>query len=260
MAKPSIFSSDYHRKMRRRKKFIIIAVILSIIVILLLAFASSVKSNSNKSSFNLSKIFNFSSTKINNNSDSQKPAVTTPNTASTKKEEAYAITLSSGKQIKAVYENKNGAKAFKYISPEDSAVNYSISPSGKNIIVFDDKTQSMIFMDIDGNKQDITNSKYVSTSGTTFDKNTVLAAKPDYIWCSTPKFIDDDNIAYVSQLPWFNKTSKYVWVENLKNKSCTQIQTLTGEDVKLDILQSKGLPVILDGVTKFISANGVVTQ
>jgi hypothetical protein len=118
----------------------------------------------------------------------------------------------------------------------------------------------MICMGSDGNKQDITNAKYVSTSGTTFDKNTILSTKSDYIWCSSPKFIDNDNIAYLSQLPWFNKTTKFVWVENLKTKVNTRIENLSGEDVKFESLQSKGLPVVLDGVTKFLSPTGTVSQ
>lgn len=254
MAKPSIFNGDYNRRVRRRKKNIIIAVILCIIVIILLVFSSS-----------LTKVFNFTSIKKSSTDNIKKPATTNTvksntNTANIKKEDSYPVTLSNGKQINVVYEIKDSVKTFKSILPKESAVNYTISPTGKNIIIFDDKIQSMIYLDSAGNKQDITNAKYVSTSGTIFDKDKVLSGRPDYIWCSTPKFIDDDNIAYLSQLPWFDKTTKFVWVENLKTKVNTRIENLSGEDVKFESVQSKGLPVVLDGVTKFLSSSGSVSQ
>ena len=265
MAKPSIFNGDYNRRVKRRKKNIIIAVILCIIVIILLVFSSSFKSNFNISKLSLAKVFNFTSTKKSGTDNLKKPDkanTITPktNTANIKKEESYAITLSNGKQIKAVYDIKDNVKTFKSILPKESAVNYTISPSGKNIIIFDDKIQSMIYMDSEGNKHDITNAAYVSTSGTTFEKDKVLSQRPDYIWCSTPKFIDDDNIAYLSQLPWFNKTTKFVWVENLKTKVNSRIDNLSGENIKFEDAQSKGLPVVLDGVTKFLSPSGSVAN
>ena len=264
MGKPSIFNSDYHRRVKKRKKNIILAVLLCIIVIILLVFVSSGKGNFKKPNFNFNNIFNFSSIK-KNSAESVKKPVTKPvakntNTAQTKKEEAYPVTLSSGKQIKAVYELKDNSKVFKSISPEDNTINYTISPSGKNIIIFDSKVQNIIYLDNLGSKQDITNAKFVSTSGTAFDKNEILSTRPDYIWCGAPKFIDEDNIAYISQLPWFNKTTKFVWVENVKTKANTRIDNLSGDDVKFESLQGKGLPVVIDGVTKFLSASGNVSQ
>lgn len=260
MAKPSIFNSDYHKRLKNRKRNIIIVVLLCIIAIILLALVSSGKGNFKKPNFNFTKIFNFSSVKKDTPEVIKKPATTKTNTTNIKKEEAYPITLSNGKQIKVIYETKNNSKVFKSISPEDSTINYTISPSGKNIIIFDSKVQNMIYLDNAGNKHDITNAKYVSTSGTTFDKNTILSTKPDYIWCSFPKFIDENNIAYLSQLPWFNKTTKFVWVENIKTNTNTRIENLSGDDVKFGNLQIKGLPVVTDGVTNFLSPTGSVSQ
>ena len=36
--------------------------------------------------------------------------------------------------------------------------------------MFDEKAQSIIFMDINGNKQDVTNPQYTSTSGDVIEK------------------------------------------------------------------------------------------
>jgi hypothetical protein len=78
------------------------------------------------------------------------------------------------------------------------------------------KFKVYFLFDTNGNKEDITNPEYVSSSGTVISKDNQLSSNPNYIWCSSPKFIDDDNIAYISQLPWLNKSSKYIWIENIQ--------------------------------------------
>lgn len=91
-------------------------------------------------------------------------------------------------------------------------------------------------------------------------KNSELSSDPNYIWCSSPQFIDDNNIAYISQLPWIGKTTKYVWIENLNDKSHTVVQNIQGEDLKLDKLTDKGLTVIEDGKTVFLKADGSISE
>nr|WP_254908688.1 hypothetical protein [Clostridium tyrobutyricum] len=172
----------------------------------------------------------------------------------------YEVKLSNGKSVNLTYENKDNNKTFKDVTPKDANVAYSISPSKKNIVLFDDKSQSILLFDINGNKQDITNSQYVSTSGTVVTKDSQLSSNSGYIWCSSPKFIDNNNIAYISQLPWLGKTSKYVWIHNLQNKSNVMVQSIEGESIKFGDVTDKGLTVISDGTTVYLTAAGEVSQ
>ncbi len=258
MVKPSIFSKDYEKKMRRRKKRIAFAVFVSIILIIFAVIYSknvfrNFGTNANNTKNNTTP--NKNETK-SSNINKQEPKAP----AKQEKVEGYSIQLSDGTTVNAIYETKNNDKTFKYISPAESNIQYSISPAGKNIVLFDSKVQSIILMDISGNKQDITNPQYVSTSGTVITKSSQLSAQPEYIWCSAPKFIDEDNIAYISQLPWIGKTTKYIWIENIKNKTHTWIQGIEGEDVKLDKLTDKGLTVIVDGKTIYLTSNGSIAE
>lgn len=258
MVKPSIFSKDYEKKMLRRKKRIVFAVFVSIILIIFAVIYSknvfrNFGTNANNTKNNTTPNKNETKNLNINKQESKAPA-------KQEKVEGYPIQLNDGTTVNAIYETKNNDKTFKYVSPAESNIQYSISPAGKNIVLFDSKVQSIILMDISGNKQDITNSQYVSTSGTVITKSSQLSAQPEYIWCSAPKFIDEDNIAYISQLPWIGKTTKYIWIENIKSKTHTWVQGIEGEDVKLDKLTDKGITVIIDGKTMYLTSNGSITE
>ena len=258
VAKPSIFSKDYENQMRKRKKRISFTIFIATIVVI---FATvSIKGMFKSLSKNEVKTKNSITTDKEKVKSTESKKVETTESEKIKKSEGYDIQLSNGKTVSAVYENKNNDITFKNVSPSDSNVLYNISPSGKNIIVFDDKAQSIILVDIKGNKQDVTNMQYTSSSGSIILKNSQLSSQPGYIWCSSPKFIDNDNIAYISQLPWIGKTTKYVWIENLKDRSHSIAQEIQGEDLKLDGLTDKGLTVTEDGKTVFLKADGSISE
>lgn len=258
MVKPSIFSRDYERKMRRRKKRIVFAVIVLVILIIFAAIYSKSAFRNFVTNINNTK----NSTTSNKNETKSSNANNQESSAPSKQEkvESYSVKLSDGTTVNAVYETKNNEKIFKYVSPEESNVYYNISPSGKNIILFDSKVQSIILVDINGNTQDITNPQYVASNGTVITKDAQLSAQPGYVWCSVPKFIDEENIAYISQLPWIGKSTKYVWIENIKNKTHVWIQPIESEDIKLDKLTDKGLTVIVNEKTMYLTANGSITE
>ncbi|CAB1252417.1 hypothetical protein ACFHWD_00690 [Clostridium sp. MT-14] len=259
MVKPSIFSKEYEKKMRRRKRNLIILVIACLLIIALAviyirgAFKAAVK-ETNKVKSNISA----ENKQVKDSSHGAKVSSTDQKSKSVKKEENYKIKLSDGKSVNLAYEGKGSDRKFKSVTPGNG--NYDISPSAKNIVLFDSKSQSILLVDINGNKQDITNPKYVSTNGSVIEKNAQISSNPSYIWCLSPKFLDDNNIAYISQLPWIGKTSKYVWIENIQNKSHIMVQGIQGENIKFQRLTEKGLTVIEDGATVYVNAAGSVTQ
>jgi hypothetical protein len=177
-------------------------------------------------------------------------------------DKGYDINLSGGTSVKAVYEeNKDGTKRFKYITPMESA-SFNINPSGTGMIILDNSTQSMIYVDIDGNSRTINDFKYVSSDGIEFLKEQILKERQNYIWCSSPRFIDDSYVAYISQVPWFGKTTKYVWVVNAKDLNVkdrinhTLFESLAGENLKFGSVSDKGLEVDTDGGVEYIKING----
>ncbi|WP_446897639.1 hypothetical protein ACSVC9_11575 [Clostridium sp. LBM24168] len=253
--KPSIFSKDYERKMKQRRIriFIISAVCVVLVILIGIYLTGTLKTVLN----------DMGKEKQNPITQNQKvkniPSKPQPSENKNKKAQ-YTVKLSSGKSVNLIYENKNNNKIFKDVTPKDADVIYSINPSGKNIVLLDGKIQSVFLFDTNGKKHDITNPQYISSTGSVISKNEQLSSNPNYIWCNSPKFIDDNNIAYVSQLPWLGKTSKYIWIENIIDKSHIMVQSVEGEDVKFGNPTDKGLTVTVDGETMYLTASGEISQ
>lgn len=258
MGKPSIFSKDYEKQMKKRKKRITFIIFIAVIVGVFITISmSGMVKNLSK---DLEKPKSIVTTDKNNAKSTESKKVEQTEQPKVKKEEAYDIQLSNGKTVSIAYETKNNDKIFKPVSTNDGNALYSISPSGKEALLFDDKTQSIILVGINGDKQDVTNPQYTSTSGTVIEKNAQIQAQPGYIWCSSPRFIDDNNIAYISQLPWIGKTTKYVWIESLGDKSNVMAQEIKGEELKFGDLTDKGLTVVEDGKTVFLKSDGSISE
>jgi hypothetical protein len=258
VGKPSIFSRDYQKQMKKRKKRITFTIFIVVIVGVFVTI--SMKGMVKNLSKYEGKSKNIITADKNNIKSTESKKVEATEQEKAKKSEAYDIQLSNGKTVSVLYETKNNDKTFKQGVTTDSNVSYNISPSRKKVILFDDKVQSIILVDINGNKEDVTNPQYTSTSGTVIEKNAQLSSQPNYIWCSSPRFIDDNSIAYISQLPWIGKTTKYVWIENLGEKSNVIVQEIQGQELKLEGLTDKGLTVIEDGKTVFLKSDGSISE
>jgi hypothetical protein len=265
VARPSIFSSDYKDKMKRRKVRNII--ILLVFVILLATIFLFSKIDFSK----ITKGLNSPINKQTNGVLSVKTTNTTNDSAIKPSDETdvmgYTVKLSSGQELKAVYEGNNNDKKFKYVSPEIGINLYQISPSGNGIIIYDKASQGMIYVKIDGTILDITEKQYISSDKTVFQRDEELKKNPSYVWCDSPKFIDDENIVYISQLPWFNSnTTKYIWTFNVtkpinSSDSYHVFESLAGDSITIgDVTPDKGISIQYDGNTKFLSADGKITE
>ncbi len=251
MGKPSIFSRDYQKKMRMRKIKIAISAAVLIIIVIVGVLALKGKFN-----WSIKKPASVTTQKTEapkvQNQVQQPPA--------TAKEEGYDIKLSNGNTLKAVYETSGSGKAFKYLSPKDSGVFYNINPSGSKMVVFDKDKQNIILIDITGSTSDLTNPSYTSSSGTVVNKQEVLESNSSYIWCDSPMFLDDNNIAYITQLPWLSKSTKFIWMVNTESKTHTYVRGISGESVKFEGLEARGLKVNTDDSILYIAPNGEVSE
>lgn len=270
--KPSIFSREYDRKMKRRKKVITAFVI--ILAIVGVMFFAGIKAKSLINNDYVSKIkYKISNTlKVNNKSakdntdvkTNSKETITNEPVKEVKEieENGYEVKLPSGKAIKVIYEIRENQKIFKYITPMESPIEFNISPAGTSVVILDTKTQSMLYLDINGNLKDISYKQYVSTDGSTFFKDDYIKNNPLYVWTDSPKFIDEENIVYISQLPWFirEKTAKYIWITNVKNGTYRCFESISGESFKFNGVNNSLINVNIDGNNQYLSANGEISQ
>lgn len=279
MGKPSIFSRDYNNRMKKRKQRIAGFIIILMILVGIFLYSNNIKlflGNKIAALKNIKinilyKNANKNEIKPNDNKKAEIDTKTDPVTSANKIEEkGIDVALSDGTKIKAVYENKDGSDKFKYVSPIDAPISFSVNPSGTSMVILENNTQDMFNVSIDGTVLKVNDTQYESSSEGIFYKEGILQSKTGYIWCSSPKFIDDNNVVYISQVPYFNRTTKYIWAfnikdTNIKNRNNHTLCKLSGEDVggnnvKFGNLTDKGLEVIIDNNTKYIKNNGQSTE
>ena len=165
MAKPSIFSRDYERKMKKRKKRVILIIIIIALIVVCGVFKfiisdldfSNVRAklqawvdsdrpeqlNDNKNEIKKKD----NNTKNNENHKEKKE----------KEEKKYVnLAVSDGLTVRAQYTEENGTK--KLIGVDETTMqnntSYSINPSGSNILVTD-SNQNILLFDVEGNKTEI---------------------------------------------------------------------------------------------------------
>lgn len=258
MAKPSIFSSQYEKQLRRKKRIKSIGIFLAVCVAIVVVIRVYLQINFKGVNFkDMASKFQASTTK-KNTSESKTQGVVTKRKTNTKKEASKAVNvqLTNGKQVIVTYgENKK----IKSVNLNGLNGEYDISPSLQSVIIYEKDGQNIFYIDSNGTASDISYKSYSSTSGTVFSKDEIIKSNPNYVWCASPKFVDDNTIVYISQVPWFdNRTDKYIWRIGLSDKSYGNTN-VHGNDVKINTVSAdKGIQLVIDGNTQYMKADGTV--
>lgn len=274
MGKPSIFSREYDRKMKARKKRKTIIIVTLIAAALIIATRASFLNWLQKNAGQLNSKDKGSSgyltQKGGNDSDKaaqdtgndkkdQSSQETPPADQAAAAEKVLELNMPDGKKIKMVYEENNGNKVIKNVMSDDNSVQFYMNPSANKVVLLN-AAQDMFIADLNGNLSNITKAQYITSSGSVIQKSAYLQRKPGFLWHSTPRFINDTTVVYITQMPWF-KTTKYVYKVDLNNASVhTRLQVIQGENVSFDAMDPKGLKVNTDAGIKFITSDGNVTQ
>ncbi|MCR3759484.1 hypothetical protein [Clostridium felsineum] len=265
MAKPSIFSSDYEKQQRKRKQRRNISIFLIICAVVFVIIWLGAKANLKNIKFPKASTSSSESNKTSNKKsggtvvkDSKKTS--SKNNKDKTQDKALQVNLPDGKQISVVYGENNNDKVVKSVDLNGLNGEYTISPSNKNVVIYEKDTQNMFFIDSNASVQDITYKSYTSGGGTAFNKDAILSSTPGYIWIGSPKFVDDNTVVYISQLPWFdNRQNKYVWKFNIIDKSYVNTN-VTGNDIKINGLTDKGIEIVVDGNTTYMKADGTTSN
>ena len=276
--RPSIFSKDYEKQIRKRRKKIILLIILPIIgltIFLITDFDSmldkgiSMQKSLNNIFLNKSK----QDTKIDGNEPPElkkeeevvklQPEAEEPKDSLVEvavQNEEFSVTLSDGQEINVEYKLLGVEKNIEGVSnPKD--ISYDISPSKKSIVIQSKINQDILYFDVNKISKDITKHTHTSSKGREFSKQDKIKEGSNYIWSIMPKFIDEDNIVYVSELPWMNKEAvQYIWKVNLESNINTQVKPAKGKSVTFKDITSKGLETIIDGKVVYVTSTGEVIK
>lgn len=259
MAKPSIFSKDYQKRMKRRKIFIGSTIVLVIVIGGLLVVKKSLTSNTNGNQ----------SSEVNRENKEeiekkQEDIVSVPKEENKKEETSIEEKSVNGPVVddtplKIQYEERNGEKLILSVVG-GGTYTYDVSPDKKKVIIIDSKTQDMKTFDIDNGEKNITKANYKTRSGKTFNKEVILRTYPNQIWNDQGKFIDDNTIAYISNLPYFGSgdLDKYIWVVNLKTGNHKVLMNSKAKDIKFKDSTNGILKVELNGGEKNLDSTGKI--
>lgn len=266
MKRTSIFSSEYEKKKRRKRRRIAIVVTL----VLLIAAGGALYGSGKLNNVSLKNIFTFKK----NDSDSKASTIVKneeDKKAEAKKEAAKEtkaenetkyidVTLSSGTKVKAVYAEENGTKKFTLVEGLSGGSTFDINKSGSQVIINDASSQEIKIYNLNGEEKNITKANYVTKSGQSFSKDTIMKQYPGYIWSLNAKFLDDTHVVYISQLPWFRKADldTYVWIMDLNSGVYQTVWAAKGKAVKIETLNDKGITVDIDGSKKTVTSDGNV--
>lgn len=279
MAKPSIFSRDYERKMKKRKRRVIFTSIIILILIFIAGFKFIISDlnftnvraklqawvDSGKTQEDLDKEALVDNKDKNTETKVETATVTTKTAEPEKKE--LDLKISDTITLKASYEEKDGKKKFISIEEKDG-YSYDISPSKEKVIV-STPTQDLKLFNVDGSEKVITKGVHISTKGTPFLKDNILQQMPDFIWCQQPKFIDDKMIVYISEMPYFGTglVDKYVWIKNTEsfespeNPNDTRVQNIVGTNINIgNIVAEKGIEVTVDNTLYYVNSQGEISN
>lgn len=266
MARPSIFSNQYDRQVRKRKKRKKIIVFLACCLGIYVVVKIYLGVNFNGVSFkNIAAKLQQEQKKKEADSKKtskvvSKGASSVKSNKSVSKDQVVNVKLADGKQVLVTYSVNGNVKKVKSVNLNGVDGEYDISPSSQNLLIYEKTGQNTYYVDSNGNVSDITYKTYTSTSGKAFSKDNIIQSNPNYIWCDSPKFLDDNTIIFISQLPWFdNRTDKYIWRATLNDKAYANTN-IHGKDVKINNMTDKGIQIVTDGTTQYMKADGTITN
>ena len=271
VAKPSMFSKDYDKKMKRRKRrkgfFIVLLIILLVSIPIVVV--------TNKEFINMEKYISKNVNKENSNDekiieekkdiDEEKKEEVVNNIENIEHvakftTEEEIIKISEKENLSIFVEYKDDNKRIKDIKGNEN-IEYDIDEEGKNAILYNKLNQDITLVDRDLNLKNITRQEYVSTFKEVFSRENVVKNNKGYIWQKNPRFIDENNIAYLSELPWINEGNNlYVWIYNIKDNTHIRISDsrIVGKNIEVKESNKKGIKVKIDDKEYLIDSLGQI--
>ncbi len=274
MKRPSIFSKHYEKEKKNRRKILLLVIIIPIIGLSIflttdfnglinkgISMKNGLISNKSKGKENKATLVKKKSENVvKQQTISEKPKTTKVKDNAQTKNETFVVSLSDGQKISVEYNVQAAKKSIKGIS-NTKDLSYDISPSKKAVVIQSTKNQDLLYVDVNKVSKDITKKIHKSSKNQVYSKKNKLESSANYIWSITPKFIDEDNIVYVSELPWMNeKAMQYLWKVNLKTSAHTQVKSASGKKITFKNITSKGLETNIDGKVVYVTPLGEVIK
>ena len=101
---------------------------------------------------------------------------------------------------------------------------------------------------------------YSNSAKARFYKKDVMSNYENYVWYKNPKFMDDNTIVYVSNLPWFGKNEQYVWKTDVSNLNDLKyfMTSVAGQNIDFVELTEEGIKVNINNEIKLLTFSFVL--
>ncbi|WP_138202997.1 hypothetical protein [Haloimpatiens lingqiaonensis] len=265
MAKPSIFSKNYEKAVKKRRMKLLVIIVAVVFVIGLVVYITIFK---NKKLNIVNKINKKTETQNTNNKTSinnEEKSKDNSSKAQVKEEKIKYITvnLNENLNVKISYEENGNRKIYKDVINEkdNSKIYCDLNPSKTSLLVYDEKTQKIFYVNDEGKELDISKEQYVSKNGTVFSRENKIKNDENYLWCSSPRFVDEENIVFISRLPWLKSNgNKFIWYGKVGENKYRYIKNKQGSDIQFENINEKGLAVKIDDKVYYITADGKIIE
>lgn len=272
MKKISIFSREYERKIRRKRFSIVsIVIIFSVLIVVYIINFSNVNDYVKKlyDSTILKQVIKNKDDDVINEVEDNKDIVIEENKSNDKisniEEETFLtreISLSDSEVLNVVYSMNNDLVEFESLGEQvKDSYKFDVSPNKSMIIIDDYKNQNSYLVDSQFNVHNLDPEFFYSNSAKSkFYKNDVISQYENYAWYRNPKFISDDTIVYVSNLPWFGKNEEYVWKSDVSNLNDIKhfMTPIGGQNIDFMELTEEGIKVNINNEIKLLTFSFVL--
>lgn len=270
MKKASIFSREYEKKIRR-KRFAILFIILIFFVVLVYYIVNFSELNNYVKNVYYSMITKEDDENIdlNNQLDENVNLIEeTKNQGDSEiiNEESldylkHEIQLNNSEKVNILYKEGN---QIEYIdSQNELPKNYriDISPNRSRILIEELNTQDTYMLDENLNLFKLDPEFFYSNSaGARFYKNDIVSSYEDYNWYKNARFLNDNTIVYISNLPWFGKNEQYIWRTDIQDVNNIRhfMTSVGGENIGFGELTEEGIKVNINNEMKLLTFSFVL--
>lgn len=204
---------------------------------------------------------------LSQNFEGQQPSIPLNNNDKGTNEEGidelvHKVILNDDNEVSVYYIRDQDSVRFIGISPENgNQYSFSISPSKDKILLEDNVTQDAYMVDASFNLFKLDPEFFYSNSARIrFYKSDIIARYQGYKWYKDARFLDDNTIIYVSNLPWFGGSDEYIWKTDLSDINNIKhfMTSIGGQNIELGELTEEGVRVIINNEMKLLTFSFVL--
>ncbi|BAK80795.1 hypothetical protein [Candidatus Arthromitus sp. SFB-rat-Yit] len=272
MRRSSIFSREYEKKIRK-KRFIILILILTFLIIGVFYIVNFSKINN----YLRDKYYSLISKEISNTNEIEVDKYDENDTNNINEETRipleenidnneldrliYNVILGDNELKISYMKDENNIKFLGLIDTLDSKYSFDISPNKQKILIENNITQDVYMVDSILNTFKLDPEFFYSNSAKNrFYKNDIRNTYENYAWYKSAKFLDDNTVVYVSNLPWFGRNEQYVWRTDVSDTQDIKhfMTSIAGENIEFGELTEHGIKVNINNEMKLLTFSFVL--